>query len=260
MKNNYAVITGASQGLGLYIAKELASRNYNLILVSLPYENLESVSKNISDEYNVTVDFFETDLTNTDEVLSFCNNIKDYNISVLVNNAGIGGSKKILDASAEYLIKIIDLNVKAPSILTRLLLPQLEKNTKSYILNVSSMAAFSPIGYKTVYPASKKFIDFFSLGLKEELKDKNVFVSAVYPGPMKTNAEVSQRIEKQSKFVNSGVIDLETMAYKSVEGMLKGKKRIVLGKLNKFSQILLSVLPVSVKTRMLSNAIKREIS
>lgn len=85
----------------------------------------------------------------------------------------------------------------ATSLLTHQLLPNLQKSSKAYVLNVSSLAAFSPIGYKTVYPASKAFIHSFSRGLYQELKDTNVFVSVVNPGPMKTNAEVSRRIEEQ---------------------------------------------------------------
>lgn len=75
------------------------------------------------------------------------------------------------------------------------------------MLNVSSLAAFSPIGYKTVYPASKAFIHSFSRGLYQELKDTNVFVSVVNPGPMKTNAEVSRRIEEQGFWARITCLD-----------------------------------------------------
>ena len=81
---------------------------------------------------------------------------------MLINNAGIGGSKKFSDASGSYIEKIIQLNVLATSLLTHQLLPNLQKSSKAYVLNVSSLAAFSPIGYKTVYPASKAFIHSFS--------------------------------------------------------------------------------------------------
>jgi hypothetical protein len=121
------------------------------------------------------------------------------------------------------------------------------------------MAAFSPIGYKTVYPASKKFTEFFSLGLQEELKSKNVTVSVVYPGPMKTNLDVSQRIEKQSKFVNAGVIELDDMARISINKLFAGKNRIVIGKLNKLSRVILAILPLKVKIKLLSKAVKKEI-
>jgi hypothetical protein len=110
-----------------------------------------------------------------------------------------------------------------------------------------------------VYPASKKFTEFFSLGLQEELKSKNVTVSVVYPGPMKTNFDVSQRIEKQSKFVNAGVIELDDMAKISINKLLAGKNRIVIGKLNKLSRVILAILPLKVKIKLLSKAVKKEI-
>jgi hypothetical protein len=95
--------------------------------------------------------------------------------------------------------------------------------------------------------------------LQEELKSKNVTVSVVYPGPMKTNLDVSQRIEKQSKFVNAGVIELDDMAKISINKLLAGKNRIVIGKLNKLSRVILAILPLKVKINLLSKAVKKEI-
>jgi hypothetical protein len=255
---NYALITGASQGLGKYIAMDLAKRNYHILLVALPNENLSSVASEIS-KLNVKVDFFETDLTKKENILDLVQWANKYPIEVLINNAGCGGSKYINDASFDYIDSIILLNNRATAQITTSLIPNLTKQPKSYILNVSSMAAFSPIGYKTVYPASKKFTEFFSLGLQEELKSKNVTVSVVYPGPMKTNLDVSQRIEKQSKFVNAGVIELDDMAKISINKLLAGKNRIVIGKLNKLSRVILAILPLKVKIKLLSKAVKKEI-
>ncbi|MGY0425829.1 MAG: SDR family NAD(P)-dependent oxidoreductase, partial [Polaribacter sp.] len=165
----------------------------------------------------------------------------------------------ITDASIHYIDTIIQLNIMATSLITKLLIPNLTQQTKSYILNVSSMAAFSPIGYKTVYPASKKFIEYFSQGLNEELKDKNISISIVYPGPMKTNENVTSRIEKQSKFVNSGVLDLGDIAIISLNGLFKGKKMIIPGKLNKLSRYILAILPLRTKISLLSKAVKKEL-
>ncbi|WP_435263672.1 SDR family NAD(P)-dependent oxidoreductase [Tenacibaculum sp. nBUS_03] len=259
MENSFALITGASQGLGLHLAKAVASKGYNLLLVSLPNENLASSSKSIENEFNVIVKFYETDLTSKSNIINMCEWANNYKISILINNAGCGGSKKITEASLDYIEKIIQLNIISTSLITKLIIPNLASNTKSYILNVSSMAAFSPIGYKTVYPASKKFIDYFSLGLGEELKEFNISVSVVYPGPMKTNHEVSSRIEKQSNFVKSGVVSLDEMAFQSIEKMLQSKKRIIPGKLNKLSKLILKILPLNTKIKLLSQAIKKEI-
>ena len=124
---------------------------------------------------------------------------------------------------------------------------------------MSSSVAFSPIGFKTVYPVSKKFIEYFSQGLQEELKSQNVTVSVVYPGPMKTNPDVSKRIAEQSKFVNAGVVELEDVAKMSLDGLVAGKTRIIPGKLKKFSRIVLAILPLKTKIKLLSKAVKKEI-
>jgi hypothetical protein len=162
---NYALITGASQGLGKYIAMDLAKRNYHILLVALPNENLSSVASEIS-KLNVKVDFFETDLTKKENILDLVQWANKYPIEVLINNAGCGGSKYINDASFDYIDSIILLNNRATAQITTSLIPNLTKQPKSYILNVSSMAAFSPIGYKTVYPASKNLLNFFRLDCK----------------------------------------------------------------------------------------------
>ena len=255
---NYALITGSSQGLGKYLALDLAKKKYNILLVALPNEHLNILVSEIA-KLNVKVEFFETDLTKKENILDFVNWANKYPIEVLVNNAGCGGSEYIKKASFEYIDNIILLNIRAVSQITNLLIQNLIQQPKSYILNISSMAALSPIGYKTVYPASKKFIEYFSLGLQEELKANNVTVSVVYPGPMKTNPDVSQRIATQSKFVNAGVIELEDMARISLNELFKGKNRIIIGKLNKLSRMILAILPLKIKIKILSKAVKKEI-
>ena len=258
MNTNYALITGASQGLGKYLALDLAKRKYNILLVALPNENLANLALEI-EKLNVKVAFLETDLTKKENIIELAEWTNKFSIEVLINNAGCGGSKYINNASFDYIDTIIQLNIRATSLITKLLIPNLTKQSKSYILNISSMAAFSPIGFKTVYPASKKFIEYFSQGLQEELKSQNVTVSVVYPGPMKTNPDVSKRIAEQSKFVNAGVVELEDVAKISLNGLFKGKTRIIPGKLNKFSRYILAVLPLKTKVSLLSKAVKKEI-
>ncbi len=259
MKKQFALITGASQGLGLSFAKDLANRGYNLLLVSLPHEGLQNISKELEDTYTVKVDYYETDLTFKKNVLNLCEWANNYELAILINNAGCGGSKKIDDASIDYIENIIRLNIISTSLITKLLISNLSNRDKSYILNVSSMAAFSPIGFKTVYPASKKFIDHFSLGLREELKDKNISVTVVYPGPMETNPEVTARIAKQSNFVKSSLVSLKDIASISIEMMFQNKERVIPGKLNQFSEFVLRMLPSRISIKLLSKAIKKEV-
>lgn len=257
MEYSYAVVTGASQGLGKSFAQELAKKGTNLILISLPDQDLPALSFNLQQEFGVQVVYKETDLSIKENVLAVCNWINEhYNVHFLINNAGIGGTKKFEDATAFYIEKIIQLNVLATSLLTHQLLSNLKKQKKSYILNVSSLAAFSPIGYKTVYPASKAFIHSFSRGLYQELKETNVFVSVVNPGAMATNAEVSERIKNQGFIGKLTLLNPDKVAKKCIKQIIKRDTVIMV---NPMSWLMLRLLPIWIRLPLMTKAIKREI-
>lgn len=255
---SYAVVTGASQGLGKAFAHELAKNNINLILTSLPGQELSELSSEISKQYGVKVLCYETDLSVNENVLDFGAWInKNFSVFILINNAGTGGSRKFEEATSDYINKIIQVNVMATSLLTHQLLANLKKQEKAYILNVSSMAAFCPIGYKTVYPASKAFVHSFSRGLYEELKHTNVFVSVVNPGAMKTSPEITSRIEKQGFLGKLTLLDPNAVAKYCIKQLLKRDTVIIV---NKMSWLLLSILPIWIKLPLLTRTMKRELS
>ena len=173
--NQFAVITGASQGLGKAFATELAKRGFNVVLVSLPGQSLSQLSDWISQELKVQSFYYETDFSSNANIRALANWLNEkFNISILINNAGIGGTMPFDEAHIDYIDTLLQVNVKATALLTHQLLPNLKRQPQSYILNVSSIAAFSPVGYKTVYPASKAFVHSFSRGLYAELDRKSV--------------------------------------------------------------------------------------
>lgn len=254
----YAVVTGASQGLGKSFAKELAGRGIHLILVSLPSQNLSQFSDELQKDFKINVHYFEVDFSITANVISLSKKISQkYNVFLLINNAGIGGTSRFTDVDVSYIKKIIDVNVTATSILTHQLLPNLLKQPKGYILNVSSMAAFSPIGYKTVYPASKAFIHSFSRGLSEELIDTNVSVSVVSPGAMATNEEVTARIKKQGFIGRLTLLDPDKVAKKCIRKIFK-KKALV--KVNYLILPIIQLLPIWFISAQGTKTIKREVN
>jgi hypothetical protein len=253
----FAVITGASQGLGKAFSIELARRKINLILVSLPNQNLPEWSAEINEKFNIKSHYYETDLSVNENVLKLSEWInRNFCVNILINNAGMGGSKKFMDADVNYINNIMQLNVVATSILSHQLLPNLMNQPKSYILNVSSMAAFSPIGYKTVYPASKSFVHSFSRGLYEELKDTNVFVSVVNPGAMKTNEEISGRIEKQGFLGRLTLLKPEKVAKRCITQLFNRDTVIMV---NSFSWAMLHLLPIWIRLPLMTRAIIREV-
>ncbi|ASB48881.1 SDR family NAD(P)-dependent oxidoreductase [Alkalitalea saponilacus] len=258
-RDTYALITGASQGLGKYLAIELSERKYNTILVALPKENIHEVADLCRKNGTKSV-IYEIDLTNKQNILQLTHWVNDnYDLSILVNNAGLGGTRSFVDSDVDYIDNIIQLNIRALTLITHQLLPNLLKQENGYILNVSSMASFSPIGYKTVYPASKKFVQSFTLGLNQELKNSNVFASVVHPGPMKTNQSVTQRIENQGWIGRLGLMSPEMVAKKAICNLLKKKPLILLGWSNRINWLLLVLTPRNIKLPLLTRAVKREI-
>lgn len=256
-RNAFALVTGASQGLGKAFISELAKRGINIIMVSLPGENLRELAKETAAKYSVETVFIETDLSINSNVLELADWVnRNFEVFMLINNAGLGGSKHFLDASHQYINTILQLNVVATSLLTRQLLPTLIKQPESYILNVSSMAAFSPIGYKTVYPASKSFVHSFSRGLAAELRRTNVFVSVVNPGAMKTSREITSRIEKQGALGKLTLLDPKKVAQKCIDGLFRKDTLIMV---NPISWLFLSLIPIWIKLPLMTNAIKREL-
>lgn len=259
LEPTYALITGASQGLGKALAFELAKRKTNLLLVALPGEGLPAITSQLLD-FQVDVHFFETDLSLRENVEALAETInRGFAVKYLLNNAGRGGTQRFDTAELDYLQGIIQLNIAATAMLTRLLLPNLRQQKTAYVLNVSSMAAFSPIAFKTVYPASKAFVRHFSLALREELRGTGVRVSVLFPGPMKTNADATQRIEKQGFKGKIGLQSPEQVAALAVRQLLQGRANIVPGFANKISRCLMALLPCKLLVPMVSRAIRQEI-
>lgn len=255
----FALITGASRGLGKEIALELAKRNYNLLLVSLKNEDLGKICNELNSKFDVEAFKFEGDLTKPNTVYNIARWAENFKVSVLINNAGIGGTTTFEGASPEYIDNIIQINIRATTLLTRLMLPRLMTCEKSYILNVGSLASFSPIPYKTIYPASKAYINYFSRSLAAELKETNVSVSVIHPGPMKTNPEVISRIEKQGLIGQLNLMDTKRMAEIAITKMFNKDKFIIPGIINKISRILLKIIPFKLRTRVLTVVYKREL-
>jgi Short-chain dehydrogenases of various substrate specificities len=259
MSKTYALITGASQGLGKAFALELAKRKINVILVSLPGEGLDFVASQVQ-ALGSEAHSFETDLTQKENIVALAAQVNEkFPLSILINNAGCGGTQSFQDVSLDYLDRIIQLNVKATSLLTHQLLPNLRQRDKAYVLNVGSVAAYSPIGYKTVYPASKAFIYSFTRGLYQEFADTNVFFSVVNPGPMMTNADSSARLQQQGFFATMGLLTPEQVAAISIRQLFRRDGLIMLNWVNRLTWMVMKFLPVYIRLPLLTNAIKKEI-
>jgi len=259
--SNYTLITGAGTGLGKALAKECAGRNMNLVLTSLPGEDLPEYCKLLIDQFGVDVACLEEDLRQENSVYILAEKILGkYPVDMLINNAGVGGSKAFGSVAPDYLDNIIMVNVRATAMLTRLLLPELQKHKRAYILNVASLASFSPFAFKTVYPASKAFIWSFSRGLYEELKGSSVFVGVIHPGPMATNADVSARIKTQGWIGQMGLLSPERVAKIALKNLIARNSLVIPGTLNKLSYAMMKTVPTWLQLSICARIVRREFN
>jgi len=260
MPNNcYTLITGASEGLGKALAIECAGRSMNLILVALPGMELHSLTNFIKLNYPVHVICIEKDLCKDESCMELYNQVTKLNlkINMLINNAGIGSTVLFEEGSPGLYEKQIKLNVLATTMLTRLFLETLQRNSHSYILNVGSMASFFYLPKKQVYGATKSFIYFFSKSLRKELRKSNVHISVLCPGGMNTNLALTL-MNKTGNFLSRlSVMNPEDVVPIAIDGLLNGKEVIIPGKLNNFFMLLDKILPGAIKKIITAYGMKK---
>lgn len=182
---SYAVITGASSGIGAEFAKRLSKEGYSLILVARRKERLVT----LADELQTECKIITADLSDMEECRRMMSEIADVDIEVFINNAGFGLCGETWNLSTEDELKMIDLNVKALHLLTKLMLERMSEKDFGYILNVASSAGLLPAGpYMSTYYATKSYVTSFTRGVAEELrrKNSNIYIGCLCPGPVDT--------------------------------------------------------------------------
>ena len=191
-----ALVTGASSGIGRDIARELAKRKYDIIAVARGREALENLKAELEKDYQVKVDVREQDLTDREGCKKLHQDIKGKygTIDVLVNDAGFGTCGKFTETDLEKEIKMIDTNVVALHILTKLFLQDMVKEDKGHILNVASIAGFMPGPLMATYYSTKSYVVRLTQSIRHELfKQKSkVKISALCPGPVATNFNLAE--------------------------------------------------------------------
>lgn len=234
-----ALITGASSGMGKDMAKVLAEYGIDLILVARRGERL----KELAEQLNVHVDTICMDVSDEENCRLLYQRTKDEDIDILINNAGFGLAGKFDETSLEKEIEMINTNVKAVHILTKLYLKDFKKRDYGYILNVASSAAFLPGPLMATYYSTKAYVRHLTLSIRKELQKEhaNVFVSALCPGPVQTEFEQIANV----KFAIKGKNSME-VARIAIDGMFQQKAQIIPGKLMKVGYVLCKILPLVV--------------
>jgi short-subunit dehydrogenase len=256
----FTLITGGSTGLGRELAIAYARRHTNLILVALPGRNLQQLCNELELMFGIRAISIECDLANETALEEMAAYVKqNFSVNQLVNNAGIGGTLRFTEATRESLDKIIHLNIRATTMLTHFMLPELMLHPRALILNIASMAAFGPVPYKTITPASKAFIYSFSRSLSRELKGTGVRVVVANPARMITNPEVTFGIIKQGIWGKIGFLTTGRVADLVLSGVESGKEVIVPGCINKLNRLFTKWLPESLMLTLLERALRKEL-
>lgn len=232
-----ALITGASQGIGYELSKLFIQDGYNLVLVARDEERLKAIKKEFLKEHQVSVEIIVADLSlpNSPQDIFDTLKLKNIIISALVNNAGFGHFGKFVETDWDLYQKMIQLNISSLTRLTHLFLPDMLDMNHGYILNLASTAAFMPGPLMAVYYASKAYVLSFSQALANELKDSNVRVNTLCPGPTATKFQQRANLDN-SKLFNSPimhVMDAETVAKQGYRDLMLGKSLTITGSFNK---------------------------
>ncbi|MBU3758825.1 MAG: SDR family oxidoreductase [Candidatus Omnitrophica bacterium] len=238
-----ALVTGASFGIGLEMARELAARGHNLVLAARNIEKLREVSRELSSA-SIRVEILQTDLSQSGAARALYDELKrrGIKIDILINNAGSGIHGHFTDMDWQAVSAMLRLNIESLTELTHLFLRDFLEARAGRILNVASTAAFQPGPLMACYYASKAFVLSFSEALCEELRDSAVTVTALCPGP--THSEFQKRagmghVELFTRFS----MKTRQVARDGVQAMLKGKRLVVSGWLNNLLVFLIRFSP-----------------
>jgi len=249
MKNSYALVTGATSGIGLEISKDLAKRGYNLILVARTKDRLDSLSLELASEYNIDCDFFPSDLTlinSPNEIYKYTSQ-KKYSVNILINNAGYALPNAFHENSLEDEEKCLRVLGTSVIALTKKYINDMISNGGGKIMIVSSVAAYAPASsLQSLYGPVKTFMNRFSESLSFYNK-YGITSTAVCPGYTVTNFHTASGVQAEMDSVPGFLKkSAKRIAQEGVDAMFKGKKVSVPTKTWKVIVFLLKIIPHSV--------------
>ncbi len=235
IKNETALVTGASSGIGLHLAKEFAKNGYNLILVAPVQAELETISAELSSAHGIGVMVIAKDLELDDSPQEIFDTLQKEStvVDILVNNAGHGFLGSFAEMEMEKIESMVRLNVLAPLRLTHLLLPAMISRGSGKILNVASIAGFEPGPNLAVYHSSKAFMLSWSEALAVELKESDIPVTILCPGPTDTDFMVKADMENVAAFQKASVTSPQEVAQAAFKGLMDEDLIVIPGVANK---------------------------
>lgn len=227
-RDRWALVTGASAGIGLELARQLAAGGTHLVLTARRTDRLQELAQELSVSHGIKVEIFGADLTRSEtprQIFDFTAS-KGIEIDLLINNAGFGGFGYHHELPEVRVAEMIQVNCTAVAALTSLFTPGMVKRRRGDIMIVSSVAAFQPVPFNSAYAATKAFDLLLAEGIAEELRDFGIRVSALCPGS--TNTEF-QGVAGQPDRVFRVAETAEKVARVGLEGLAKGKTVVISG-------------------------------
>jgi uncharacterized protein len=254
-----ALVTGASSGIGEALARELAARRVDLVLVARSADRLSALAGELGSEHGVDVELLPADLTDDEQLTTVEDRLRGAAapIDLLVNNAGVGQVGDFADLDVAGAQQQVELNIIAPLRLTHAALPGLRER-RGAVLNVSSIGANQPVPRMATYAATKAFLTSWSEALFEELRGSGVHVTVLAPGFTRTNfvdaADAGSEASRIPSFIWSDPTDV---ARAGLHGVARGRAVVTPGPLYALGAGVSSVTPSPVSRRVIGEFIRR---
>ena len=229
----WALITGASAGIGHELAKLFAADHYNLVLVARNHPRLEQVANDLTKTHGISTQVMAQDLAEASAASRIFEACGNKQVSVLVNNAGFGSQESFAKSDPRKDLEMMHVNMDALVSLTHLFLQPMLARKEGRIMSVASTAAFQPGPFTNIYYATKAFVFSFSVALAEELKGSGVTVTTLCPGYTRTEFHERARIDRSSGMVR--MMRADVVARAGYRGLMRGKTIVIPGAMNKIT-------------------------
>jgi len=251
MKKGTALITGASSGIGLELAREFARNGHALIITATDVVELRAISDELSHAHGVKVDFIAQDLKTpaaTEEIFNRATQLGG--VDILVNNAGFGQKGHFWEIPLERDLGMLRVNVEALLRLTKLFLPGMLERGRGRILNTASIAGFEPGPSLAVYHATKAFVLSLSESLATELQDTGVTLTALCPGATDTDFFEKADMVNTRIFQKGSVMAPQDVAKAAYKALMNGDRVVITGGVNKAIVYSRHLMPESAQAKV----------
>lgn len=249
LEGKYALITGASEGLGKNMVVECAQRGMHIIAVALPTPSLDAITELIKRNFDCHVIPIGADLTSEEGCKEVYDTVKEMGIRItfLINCAGASLTQPFHETPIDRCKTVLRLNTLATTMMTRYFIDDLRVNAPSFLLNVSSLSSYFFLPNKQIYGASKAYVYAFSRNLQTEYRKSGISITVLCPGGLNSNIRSVLANNKAGAIGRESITSPEFVAKSAIEGCLKGKEVVIPGKINKIFLFVNRLLPKSIR-------------